>query len=200
MADHDDAASDDFPMIQDRSSLISPDTAKLLAAAAFGVAAGAFVTRFLDLEFGRSGDEAPIRVKGGSTIVELLDERAHWVEEQGGNKKKWFISRGAKSKEEYDVVVVVKTPGGKLTSQVLAGKQVEIYRNDEAWIEFKATGYKTKVTSHRDPLNLSGYDQVLSHTYNIVKVKVGKFVPYQPGDGTLEEVLLLDNCGARRRR
>ena len=145
-----------------------------------------------------SGDEPPIRVKGGSTIIELLDDHASWKEEAGSNKMKWFLSRGTRVRNEYDVFVLVRKPTGQLRSVRLVGKKIQIHRDPQSWVEIQATGNKTKVTSHRERLTLGGFDQVLSHVHHIAEIKVDSKVPFLPGDGELIEVLILDTAKIRR--
>ena len=84
-----------------------------------------------------SGDEAPIRVKGGSITFELLSKEAKW--EPQGNKDHWIITcTPDRHRDEYLVLLIIKDAEGRLESQTLRSrKKIQIfYHNREikkAW-------------------------------------------------------------------
>src|SRR5215207_8510890 len=89
--DRDEIQSEDAPVKLDRPGLIGSDAPKLITAAAIGAAVGAAVSHFLEGQLTlRSGDEPPIRIKGGSIHCEILSDSVHW--EDDGNPQNWKLS------------------------------------------------------------------------------------------------------------
>jgi hypothetical protein len=187
--DDSDSAGADFSVVHDRPSVIDADSARLFAAAAFGAVVGAVVGYFIR-SFRASGDEAPIRVKGGSTLVDLLDCCAEWEDEDGG-KKNWRLSRGTRSDKNYQVWITFKTPDGQFKTKMVIGEKVEVYHATDRWIEFKAPGKKTKLKSSHDQLKKQS-GQELSHEYTVILVTLDDIPIYTSDWGTFEELRLLD--------
>jgi hypothetical protein len=63
----------------------------------------------------RSGDEAPIRVKGGSITFEALSSTTHW--KQVGGRDHWVLDDGDRSRDEY--LVSIDLASGKLATRKL---------------------------------------------------------------------------------
>jgi len=89
-----------------------------------------------------SGDEAPIRVKGGSIHLELLNTTQTW---KSAGDDKWKISGGRRKHEEYSLTIVAKAG----TCSVTADRKmaVKITYSDSHWIRFTGKGHHTEVTS-----------------------------------------------------
>jgi hypothetical protein len=145
-----------------------------------------------------TGDEAPIRVKGGSITFELLSKEARW-EPQGG-KDHWTITRSHDRRaDEYLVFLVIKDADGRLDSQTLhSKKKIQIfYQNPSdpqrpAVVELKSTGKKTHLRSTHVSDSDSTDPPVLTYQRRIVRVVVDAESFDLPEHGKLESMLLLD--------
>ena len=136
MADYRDSSSSDHPTIRfDRLPLSGIDVASVLKGAAIGAIAGAAAAYFLQRKLD-TGDEPPIRVKGGSMEFQLLSNAIYW-KDLGG--KKWKPSGGTLGKEEYKASIIVKG-AGKCPSQTKPGEIVKVTHNDGTWVELKGNG------------------------------------------------------------
>jgi len=91
-----------------------------------------------------SGDEAPIRVKGGSIHLELLNATRTW-KKNGSDGTKWKMSGGTRNHADYKLTFAAQqgacsvTPDRKTT--------VKVTYSDNHWIEFTGQGNHTAVTS-----------------------------------------------------
>jgi hypothetical protein len=92
----------------------------------------------------RSGDEAPIRVKGGSIDLELLRGDQTW-KKTGGDDMRWKISGGRREHEDYSLAFDVKQ--GACTLDAGRKTVVRVTYSDSHWIEFSAQGNHTAVQS-----------------------------------------------------
>jgi hypothetical protein len=92
------------------------------------------------------GDEAPIRVKGGSIHLELLGGTQTW-QKLGSDEKHWKTG-GRRDHADY-ILTFDASPG---TCNVTAGRKttVRVTYSDNHWIEFTAQGNHTRVESDVD--------------------------------------------------
>ena len=199
MADFDDEVeSEDAPVKLDRPAIIGPDAPKLITAAAIGAAVGAAVSHFLEgrLDFRTSGDEAPIRVKGGSIIFEALSKTAKW-EQIGTNRDHWVLTEGERGRDEYLVALVIKDSSGNLESHTLCGKtKIQLHYGENAVVELKSNSSTGKRKTHLKSTHGADSDTsvppVLTYLRNIRRIVVGSKSFDLPTGSTLESMLLLD--------
>jgi hypothetical protein len=203
MADfHDDVeAQDDAPVGLDPRALIGSDAPRLITAAAIGAAVGAAVTHFMQ-DF-RSGDEPPIRVKGGSMHFEILDDVVEWVEKTGTSKTEWYLSDCTKQYDRYKVVLSVVDDGGDIDTSIHFGKFVRLNYEDQAFVQLKPHQSHTRVFSHAPMRQPS--QRVITHPRSIRSIHLGGVkeggVIYtaQTGAPRFHELLILDAIARRRR-
>jgi len=145
-----------------------------------------------------SGDEAPIRVKGGSITFELLSKEARW--EPQGSKDHWTITHTPdRHRDEYLVLLIIKDAEGRLESQTLRSrKKIQIFYHNPsdpqrpAVVELRSTGKKTHLRStHVSDLDTTD-PPVLTYQRRIVRVLVDAESFDIPEHGKLESMLLLD--------
>jgi hypothetical protein len=94
-----------------------------------------------------SGDEPPIRVKGGSIYLELIHDSKSWRED--GSKKKWKLSGGTRKSNKLAVYLAPKNPA-HCTTTFAGADYVSFVYSDGVTIELRAVNKKTKVTSSAD--------------------------------------------------
>jgi hypothetical protein len=89
------------------------------------------------------GDEAPIRVKGGSIHLELLTGAQTWMK-VGSDDKRWKMSGGRRNHADYALTV-----NAKAGCSAIAGRKtvVRVTYSDNHWIEFSGQGNHTAVTA-----------------------------------------------------
>jgi hypothetical protein len=106
-----------------------------------------------------SGDEAPIRVKGGSIDLELLNTTQTW-RKTGSDNTKWKISGGRRDHEDYALTVDAKQG----TCNVTADRKttVRVTYSDNHYVEFSAQGNHTAVQADV-PLSTSPDERTLSY-------------------------------------
>jgi hypothetical protein len=190
MDDDRDSDSADFSTLHDRPALVSPDTARLLIAAGVGFAVGAVVSFLFEADFGRSGDEAPIRVKGGSTNFELLGGKQVWTPDSGQNH--WKPSAGTRGRDDYKIILAVFDNDGNSQSTTLYGKKIRVYQDQQNFVQIKSVGKHTKLEPHRAVKSKPGAPHVLTHPYNIERIQVDASIVYFEQDARFDYMLLLD--------
>lgn len=97
------------------------------------------------------GDEAPIRVRGGSLFLELLSSEDDWEEDNSTDRKNWKIP----GKRTHDLqVTVAVNPGANCNVRSGSGKTLVVtYTYDKSTpsnkttVEFKSAGNHTKLKS-----------------------------------------------------
>jgi hypothetical protein len=202
MTEHRDeiGSQDDAPVKLDRSDLVGPDAPKLITAAAVGAAVGAAVTHVLQsmqfMQEARSGDEAPIRVKGGSITFEALSKTAKW-EQIGTNRDHWVLTEGERGRDEYLVVLVIKDSSGNLESHTLCGKnKILLHYGENAVVELKSNSSTGKRKTHLKSTHGANSDTsvppVLTYLQSIRRIVVGSSSFDLLSGSTLESMLLLD--------
>jgi hypothetical protein len=90
-----------------------------------------------------SGDEAPIRVKGGSIDLELLNGSRTW-KPNGTDGMKWK-TQGTRDHADYKLTFAAKPGACNVSGD--RKTTVRITYNDNHWVEFTAQGQHTAVTS-----------------------------------------------------
>ena len=185
--DRDSGGGKDFAATKERFSLGGHDVPSLVTGAVVGAVVGAAFTHFF-LRF-LSGDEPPIRIKGGSMRFDLVTQIINWKKD--GSAKKWKLSDGTRGREEYNVIILVK-PGSSCSSQTVSGKKVRVQHSDGSWVQIKGTGNHTKLESSAD-LTPADNDRALLYSANghIDKVEVDSF-SCSFGAGELEDLLLTE--------
>jgi hypothetical protein len=138
---------------------------RLTIAAAVGAAIAGGIVHLLS----GSGDEPPIRVKGGSIYLDLLHADGSW-ELRGG---KWHVAGGSRSSDDLLIYLGAKDPA-RCGGQVVRKKEKKIrfvYHNaDEGEggkdhdVLLHATGKKTKVESTLPFSWAAGSPTVLSNS------------------------------------
>ena len=194
--ERDEIQSQDTPVTIERKARISPDAPRLITAAAIGAAVGAAVTHVMEslefFEFDRSGDEAPIRVKGGSITFELLSKTTKW-KPLGSNRDHWVLDHGERGRDEYVVLLVVKDSSGKLESYTLCSKKkIRIFYEDTALIELKSNSKKTHLISTHPADSDTSDPPVLTYLRNVKRIVVDSNSIDVPSGSVLESMLLLD--------
>jgi len=198
MTDERDAIEpqDDAPVTVERRLRLGSDAPKLITAAAIGAAVGAAVTHVMEsMDFfhgARSGDEAPIRVKGGSMHFELLSDNVQWVEQE--NRTKWGLSRGQRSHDDYTIILAVVDAQGYSHSTTHSGSVIQLYYDANHALKLKSTGRKTKLTP-RDGLLQHGTDRrLLTYNQSIVQIEVDNQPVFirTTGGPEFDYLLLLD--------
>jgi hypothetical protein len=197
MTEHRDeiGSQDDAPVKLDRSALIGPDAPKLITAAAIGAAVGAAVTHVLQsmqfMQEARGGDEAPIRVKGGSITFEALSSTTQW--KQVGGRDHWVLDYGDRFRDEYLVSLVIKDGSGQLQSYTLQNRRaIKIFYEDQAHIELKSAGKKTHLKSTHNADSDTANPPVLTYSRNVRRIVIDGSSFDIPTGGKLESMLLLD--------
>ena len=104
------------------------------------------------------GDEAPIRVRNGSIDL-ILQNTTTQVWKKTGNH--WTISAGTRNHDDYTLKLSAASGACKNTSQ--RKRTVKLYSSDNHWIELRATGRHTNVTSDVS-LSISSDGLTLSYT------------------------------------
>jgi len=198
MTDERDAiqSQDDAPVTLERRIRLGRDAPKLITAAVIGAAVGAAVTHIMEstdlFEEFKSGDEAPIRVKGGSISFELLSPTTKW--QQSGGRNHWVLTDGNRSKDEYLVSLVIKDASGKLESHTLPNKKkIKIFYEEQAHVHIQSNSKKTELKSTDDADSDTSDPPVLTYARNVQRVTVDTTTFEIPAGGKLESMLLLDS-------
>jgi hypothetical protein len=90
------------------------------------------------------GDEAPIRVKGGSIHLELLNATRTW-KKNGSDPRKWKMSGGTRTHVDYKLTFATEQAACSVTAE--RKTTVRVTYSDNHWIEFTGQGNHTTVTS-----------------------------------------------------
>jgi hypothetical protein len=190
-------AQDDAPVSIEPRTRLGSDAPKLITAAAIGAAVGAAITHIMESSdlfedfFRRSGDEAPIRVKGGSITFELLSATTKW--KQSGGRDRWVLTAGDRSKNEYLVSLVIKDASGKIEAHTLQNKsKIKIFYGEHAHIHIQSNSKKTELKSTNDADSDTADPPVLTYTRDVTRVIVDTSTFEIPAGGKLESMLLLD--------
>jgi hypothetical protein len=133
----------------------------LLAVAAFAaLLTGAVTYGFFQLVL--ADDEAPIRVRHGSIILEVVDSGVEW-RQIGADQKHWKLSRGSRQSDRYQLYLAPTDPAHCQNTTQATGGVLRFVLNDTPtmWVEVKSVGRKTDVTSSI-PLELSANGRELS--------------------------------------
>ena len=174
-------------IVHDRLPFVSPAASRLLTGAAIGAALGAFAA----FCFKRSSEEPPIRVKGGSTIFEILSANVWWEPE--GSRRTWRLSEGEKQNSSYTVKLTVKE-GGRPQTTTHVGDVVRVYVDQNSFVEFKAHGNVTKRTkvhsNDHDLVKPVGLEQNIVHPQSIHRIQVGVTIPYFAADAEFVEMIV----------
>ena len=133
----------------------------LLAVAAFAtlltgaVSYGVFQTLAAD-------DEAPIRVRHGSIILEVVHASQHW-RQVGSNQRHWKLSRGTRQSDQFQLYFAPTDPAHCHNAVNVRGLVVRFVLNNDPqmWVQLQSTNRKTDVTSGI-PLDLSADEKELS--------------------------------------
>jgi hypothetical protein len=143
-----------------------------------------------------TGDEAPIRVKGGSITFELLSKTDRWHPK--GSKDHWTMT-GDRRQDEYLLLLVIKDAEAKLESHTLCSKKkIQIFYHNSidpqrpAVIELKSTGKKTHLRSTHVCDSDTADPPVLTYKRRVVRILVDAESFDIPEHGNLESMLLLD--------
>jgi hypothetical protein len=125
-----------------------------------------------------AGDEAPIRVRHGSVILEVVHATQHW-RQIGSNQRHWKLSRGTRQTDQYQVYFAPTDPAHCQNTVNVRGMVVRfVLNNDEQmWIQVRSTTRQTDVTSSI-PLDLSADEKEISFG------GTGNFVTSITVDGT----------------
>jgi hypothetical protein len=135
------------------------DAARLaLVAAAAALLAGGAVYLLLSKA---AGDEPPIVVKGGSIEMYLVHNTTYWEKHNANDKKRWKISSGTRTKNQYLVYLGPKDPAKCTGGLVRVGDEVKFVHDDNTDVKFKSTGNHTTVTSTNDLDTASGNNRKL---------------------------------------
>ena len=199
--ERDEIQPQDAPVTIERKARISPDAPRLITAAAIGAAVGAAVTHVMEsmdfFDFGRSGDEAPIRVKGGSVHCEVLSDTLHW--EEDGSPKNWKLSDGKRRSESLVVIVGISDANDDTHSRTYITERMRVNYAAQAFIQFTGKDYHMKVVAH-DNLKRHSNDRRLLRLERAIDSIVLKDhgEVYRSGAGTLDYVLILDECWQKR--
>lgn len=120
--------------------------------------------------FVRAGDEAPIRVRNGSVILEVVHPDRHW-KQIGSDGKRWRLNKGVRTTDAYQLYLTPTNPadcGGNVGPQAHI---VEYFPDDHSaqtpgkiTVQTVVTGnkWRSEVTSDR-PLGLSGDEKTLTY-------------------------------------
>ena len=133
----------------------------LVAVAAFAaLLTGAVTYGFFQLVL--ADDEAPIRVRHGSIILEVVDSGVEW-RQIGADQKHWKLSRGSRQTDRYQLYLAPTDPAHCQNTTQTTADVLRFVINDTPtmWIEVKSVGRKTDVTSSI-PLVLSANERELS--------------------------------------
>ena len=107
-----------------------------------------------------TGDEPPIRVKGGSVRIEMAAKKNSNKWDTVSNVK-WKFKNGKRENDTYEVVVGM-LPGAEYKNGTYAtGKKVRATYSDNAWVEFESSGKLTTVTT--STAFVQPEDMVLEH-------------------------------------
>lgn len=147
-----------------------------------------------------TGDEPPIRVKGGSMNVELLSNIEKWEKDQKHpDKKHWKIwGVGHRGSNQLHVIIAVG-PGAIVKNGPLDqnGSLLEVVYSDGNTVSFHSAGYHTMVDTSNYPLDDSGPPQVLTYdrggTGFVKSISLDKNCIVEcPNTGDFHELAILD--------
>ena len=109
----------------------------------FAIAAVGSIALLIAKFLGPRGEEAPIRVRGGSIYVDLLGLDDTWEEKSPGSGRWRFKKDGKRDHDNYRVVISAKNP-----HPVNGRKQtITITNSDKEVVTVQSKGKKTEVTS-----------------------------------------------------
>jgi hypothetical protein len=127
-----------------------------LTVAVLGLVVGLLGALMIGVLLSRTGDEPPIRVKGGSIELELLEPDGlfsrKWNED-GNTKKKWTL--GGKRKDDAYQILVAYTGGACRHGGYTQGRIVKLhYSKNSGLVQVKAEDKRTKVDADADMARL----------------------------------------------
>ena len=98
----------------------------------------------------RTGDEPPIRVRGGTMHIDLLgDANDDFEPDNPGDKKKWHI-KGLPNRDRDGFLVVVVSADPNCNGKVTSSRKVDVLYTDGQSVEFKSNNRQTKITAQKD--------------------------------------------------
>ena len=103
----------------------------------------------------RTGDEPPIRVRGGTMHLDLLAEGdSDFEKDNASDKKKWHI-KGSPNRDRNRFLVVVVSASANCNGKVASANKVDIVYSDAQNVvvqnvEFKSNSQNTKITAQKD--------------------------------------------------
>src|SRR5262245_3699527 len=119
----------------------------------------------------RTGDEPPIRVRGGTMHLDLLAQGDQDFEpDSQSDKKKWHI-KGLPKRDRNDFLVVVVSANANCNGKVASANKVDVLYSDGQSVEFKSNSNNTKITATKDLNHLSA-----------------KYLKYETSGGYVSEV------------
>jgi hypothetical protein len=141
-----------------------------------------------------TGDEPPIRVRGGSIHVDLQGS-PKWKYDEGDDS--WWIPSTGRRNAHYKVRVATNTPAACSGLTHPKVKSVRFVHSTGNWVNLDASSRKTRVTSNKE-LYLSsderqlvlcetGYIQAIKITIGNTTTEVCRF-----SDGQFSEALATD--------
>ena len=97
-----------------------------------------------------TGDEPPIRVRGGTMYLDLLtDKNTDFEKDDVNDKKKWHI-KGEPPRKKNDFFVVVLSGSSGCDRKTATGNKVDVEYSGGQSVEFKSNSNKTKITAQKD--------------------------------------------------
>jgi hypothetical protein len=142
----------------------------------------------------RTGDEPPIRVRGGTMHLDLLAEGdTDFEKDNASDKKKWHI-KGSPNRDRNKFLVVIVSASANCNGKVASANKVDIVYSDGQNVEFKSNSQNTKITAQKD-LEYQGAKwlkyEVDGGFISAVKVDNQNLCTFGAKDGTLQ-IFLLD--------
>ena len=117
---------------------------------AIAVAGAAFSACTRDVTLMRTGDEPPIRVRGGTMHLDLLAEGdKDFEKDNAADKKKWHI-KDSPNRNRNNFLVVVVSASANCNGKVVSANKVDVDYSDGQSVEFKSNSNHTKITAQKD--------------------------------------------------
>ena len=161
---------------------------------AIAVAGAAFSACTRDVTLMRTGDEPPIRVRGGTMHLDLLAEGdKDFEKDNAADKKKWHI-KDSPNRNRNDFLVVVVSASANCNGKVASANKVDVVYSDGQNVEFKSNNNHTKITALNDLEHPSAKwlkYEVANQYIKAVKVDNQDLCTFAEYDGTLQ-IFLLD--------